>query len=184
MKRSLFERLPLRVALSLAAALLFSSSSSAENPSSPRYSPEQASRILTLRNVGLAQLEEDRPKEARSTFAKLTNLVPGEALPLANGAIAALREKDLPGAEALLAKGIALGDRADLYAIRALLENERGRPAAARAALERAASLEPRDLESRWRFARSVETDPSASPAERTARRARLAEIVARSPSN
>src|SRR6266545_2533073 len=168
--------------LLLAAAFLCASLSSAENPSSPRFSPEQASRILTLRNVGLAQLEEDHPKEARATFAKLADMVPGEAMPLANGAIAALREKDLSGAEALLGKALALGDRADLQAIRALLENERSRPAASRAALEKAASLDPHDLESRWRFARSVETDSSASPADKAARRARLAENVARSP--
>jgi tetratricopeptide (TPR) repeat protein len=184
MKRSFFERVPLFAASLLAAATVMPSFSSAEISSSPRFSPEQASRILTLRNVGLAQLEEDRSKEARSTFAKLADAVPGEALPLANGAIAALREKDLPGAEALLGKALVLGDRADLHAIRALLENERNRPAAVRAALEKAASLDPRDLESRWRFARSVETDPSASPADRAARRTRLAEIVARSPSN
>jgi hypothetical protein len=134
--------------------------------------------------VGLAQLEEDKPKEARATFARLAELVPGEALPLANGAVAALREKDLPGAEALLGKALALADRADLHAIRAVLENERNRPAAVRAALEKAAALDPRDLESRWRFARSVETDPSSSPVEKAARRTRLAEIVARSPSN
>src|ERR1017187_4920442 len=182
MKRSLFERFPLLAATLLAAATVMPSLSSAEISSSPRFSPEQASRILTLRNVGLAQLEEDRAKEARATFAKLADAVPGEALPLANGAIAAVREKDLPGAEALLDKALALGDRADLHAIRALLENERNRPAAARAALERAASLDPRDLESRWRFARSGETDPSASPADQAARRARLGEIVPRSP--
>jgi tetratricopeptide (TPR) repeat protein len=184
MKRSLFERFPLCIALPLAAALLSSSFSSAEISSSPRFSPEQASRILTLRNVGLAQLEEDKPKEARATFAKLADAVPGEALPLANGAVAALRQKDLPGAEGLLGKALALADRADLHAIRAVLENERNRPAAVRAALEKAAALDPRDLESRWRFARSVETDPSSSPAEKAARRTRLAEIVARSPSN
>ncbi|HEX7528324.1 MAG TPA: FG-GAP-like repeat-containing protein, partial [Thermoanaerobaculia bacterium] len=158
--------------------------SSAENSPSSRFSPEQASRILTLRNVGLAQLEEDRPKEARATFAKLADAVPGEALPLADGAVAALRQKDLPGAEALLGKALALGDRAELYAIRAVLENERNHPAAVRAAFEKAAALDPRDLESRWRFARSVETDPSASPADKAGRRKLLAEIVAHSPSN
>ena len=183
-KRYLFERSGWAALAILSAAVAFSSFSSAENPSSARFSPEQASRILTLRNVGLAQLEEERPKEARSTFAKLADAVPGEALPLANGAVAALREKDLPGAEALLGKALALGERADLHAIRALLESERNRPAAAREALEKAASLDPRDLESRWRFARSVETDPAASPAEKAARRTRLAEIVVRSPSN
>jgi tetratricopeptide (TPR) repeat protein len=189
-KRSLFERCGWAALAVLAAAWVVPYSSSAENsrfsssPSSPQFSLEQASRILTLRNVGLAQLEEDRPKEARATFAKLAEALPGEPLPLANGAIAALREKDLTGAEALLGKALALGDRADLYAILAAIENEKNRPAAARAALEKAAALGPRDLESRWRFARSVETDPSGTPAEKAARRARLAEIVARSPSN
>jgi hypothetical protein len=146
-----------------------------------RFPPEQASKILTLRNVGLAQLEEDRPKEARTTFATLAELLPGEALPLADGAVAALREKDFAGAEALLAKA---GDRADVWAIRAALENERNRPAAMRSALEKAASLDPRDLESRWRYARSVESDPAAPEAEKARRRAYLAEIAVRSPAN
>jgi tetratricopeptide (TPR) repeat protein len=157
------------------APLLF-----AEN-SSLRFSPEQASKILSLRNVGLAQLEEDKAKEARATFAKLAELVPGEALPLADGAVAALREKDFAPAEALLAKA---GDRADVWAIRAALENERNRPAAMRAALEKAAALDPRDLESRWRYARSVESDPSAGDAEKAKRRTFLAQIAARAPSN
>ena len=108
----------------------------------------------------------------------------GEALPLANGAVGALREKDLSGAESLLGRAQALGERADLHAIRAAIENERNHPAAARAALARAAALDPRDLESRWRYARNVETDPSSSPAEKASRRARLAEIALRSPSN
>jgi len=165
-------------------ALALASRSSAEISSSPRFSPEQASKILSLRNVGLAQLEEDKPKEARTTFAKLAELVPGEALPLANGAVGALREKDLSGAESLIGKALALGERAELYAIRAAIENERNRPVAVRAALEKAAALDLRDLESRWRFARSVETDPSSSPAEKASRRARLAEIVGHSLSN
>ena len=84
-RRSLFERCPWRVAALLAAAYLCPSLSSAENPSSPRFSPEQASRILTLRNVGLAQLEEERPKEARATFAKLTDLVPGDVIIINGG---------------------------------------------------------------------------------------------------
>ena len=151
------------------------SSSSSSSSSSPRFSPEQASRILSLRNVGLAQLEEDKAKDARATFAKLADIVPGEALPLADGAVAALREKDLAGAEALLAKA---GDRADVWAIRAALENERNRPSVMRAALEKAAALEPKDLESRWRYARSVDSDPSASDAEKAKRRAFLTEIA------
>ncbi|HTS01685.1 MAG TPA: FG-GAP-like repeat-containing protein [Thermoanaerobaculia bacterium] len=184
MKRSLLvrggaPRLAVFCAVLAAAPLSFAENSSSS--SSPRFSPEQASRILTLRNVGLAELEEDKPKEARATFAKLAELVPQEALPLADGAVAALREKDLAGAEALLAKA---GDRADVWAIRAALENERNRPAAMRAALEKAAALDPRDLESRWRYARSVESDQASGAAEKAKRRVFLSEIVRRSPSN
>jgi tetratricopeptide (TPR) repeat protein len=180
MKRSLLERYGLWRLVAACAALAVAPLSLAEN-FPPRFSSEQASKILSLRNVGLAQLEEDKPKDARATFAKLADLVPGEALPLANGAVAALREKDFAGAEALLAKA---GDRADVWAIRAALENERNRPAAARAALEKAATLGPRDLESRWRYARSVEGDPAAGEAEKAKRRAYLAEIAQRSPAN
>ena len=171
------------IALRLAAvcaALAAASPSFAENLP-VRFSPEQASKILSLRNVGLAQLEEDKPKDARATFAKLADLLPGEALPLADGGVAALREKDFAGAEALLAKA---GDRANVWAIRAALENERNRPAAVRADLEKAAALDPRDLESRWRYARSVEGDPAAGDAEKARRRTYLAEIAQRSPAN
>jgi hypothetical protein len=176
----LFERLGLLRLTAVCATLAVAPLSFAEN-SSLRFSPEQASKILSLRNVGLAQLEEDKPKEARATFAKLAELVPGEALPLADGAVAALREKDLAGAEALLAKA---GDRAEVWAIRAAVENERNRPAAVRTDLEKAATLDPRDLESRWRYARSVEGDPGAGDADRAKRRAYLAEIAQRSPAN
>ena len=181
METSLFDRCGWAALVLAAATVLYPSSSSAEISSSPRFSPEQASKILSLRNVGLAQLEEDRAKEARATFSRLAELVPGEALPLANGAVAALRDKDLAGAEALLAKA---GDRADVWAIRAALENERNRPAAMRAALEKAAELDPRDLESRWRYARSVESDSSATATEKARRRTSLAEISQRSPAN
>jgi hypothetical protein len=185
-KRFLFEGGGWAATAVLSAGVASSFFYSAEIFSSPFpvFSPEQASKILTLRNVGLAQLEEDRPKEARATFAKLAGLVPKDPLPLANGAIAALREKDFASAEGLIARALELGERADIFAIRGALEDARDRPAALRAALERAATLDKADLESRWRFARSVETDPSSSATDKTARKARLAEIVARSPAN
>jgi tetratricopeptide (TPR) repeat protein len=144
-----------------------------------------SSRILSLRNLGLAQLEEDRNKEARGTFSRLAELVPGEALPWVNGAVAALRENDLPAAEKLLARAVAAGgERADVWAIRAALENARNNPGASRAALAKAAALDVRDLESRWRFARSVDVGAASSAREKETRRKLLSEIVARSPAN
>ncbi len=146
--------------------------------------PDKASRILAARNLGLAQLEEGR-KEARATFARLAELVPEEPIGWADGAIAALREGDLAGAEKLLARAEAAGGkRADLFAIRAAIEEARNRPEAARAALAQAAALDAKDLESRWRLVRSLDAEQSSTPAQTQARVPALREILAVSPAN
>ena len=147
--------------------------------------PERASRILSARNLGLAQLEEGKTKEARKTFERLAELLPDDALPYADGAVAAMRESDHTGAEKLLALAVkASGERADLVALRGALEEARNRPDEARAAYAKAASLDPRDLESRWRLVRSVEATPTPAPPLREARRRALAEILAASPTS
>lgn len=111
--------------------------------------------------------------------------MPDEVLPTADGAIAALREGDLAGAEKLLARAESAGrDRSDLLAIRGALAEARGKHDDARAALSRAAVLNPRDLESRWRLVKAIETLPGPPPALFEARRSALAEIVAASPAN
>ena len=147
--------------------------------------PDRASRILSARNLGIAQLEEGKTREARKTFERLAEMVPDEPLPWANGAVAALRDNDLHGAEQLLEKASrAGGPRADLEALRAALEEARNRPEEARAALVRASSLSPKDLESRWRLVRSVEAVAVPTPALKETRRKALAEISAVSPAN
>lgn len=146
--------------------------------------PRDASRVLSARNLGLAELEEARNKDARKTFERLSELTPNEPLPWANAAIAALRDGDLASAERLLGRARqAGGERADLYAIGAALEEARNRPDAARAALAKAAALAPRDLESRWRLVRLVDAAPPA-PELAAARRKALVEIVAAAPSS
>ena len=168
--------------LCLALAALLSSASPARGQSG---AGEKASRILSLRNLGVAQLEEGKDKEARATFARLAEVVPDEPLPWADGAIAALRGGDLAGADQLLARARqAGGERGDLWGIAAAIENARGRPEAVRAALAKGASLDPRDLEARWRWVRSAESDPNPAPAVKEARRKYLGEIVAASPAN
>ena len=146
--------------------------------------PEKGAEILALRNVGLAQLEEDKPAEARKSFEKLAGLVPDDPLPPANAAVAALRTNDLAGAEALVKKALSLApDRSDLLMIQAALENARNRPTETRALLARAAAASPRNLEARWRWVRVAEADPAGKVAP--AEKARwLAEIIAASPSN
>jgi hypothetical protein len=150
----------------------------------PGLDPVKASRILAARNLGLAQLEEGK-KEARATFARLAELAPEEPIGWADGAVAALREGDLAGAEKLLARADeAGGKRADLFAIRAAIEEARNKPEAARAALAQAAALDARDLEPRWRLVRSLDAEQRLLPAQKQARVSALREILAASPAN
>ena len=51
-------------------------------------------KALTLRDLGLAQLENERPAEAEATFLELVKLAPEDPLPYANLAVAALRHLD------------------------------------------------------------------------------------------
>ncbi|MEO6325203.1 MAG: VCBS repeat-containing protein, partial [Thermoanaerobaculia bacterium] len=150
---------------------------------------EQASKILSARNLGLAQLEEGKNKESRATFEKLGALVPNEALPWADASIAALRDGDLPGSATLLERAVKAGGAAgaDLWALTAVLEEARNRPEPARAALAKAASLDARDLESRWRLIKAMETGggaPTTSADARGGRKRLLNEILAASPAN
>ncbi|MCK6684475.1 MAG: FG-GAP-like repeat-containing protein [Thermoanaerobaculia bacterium] len=151
----------------------------------PTLAPEKASRVLSARNLGLAELEEGKHADARKTFEKLAALVPEEPLPLANAAIAALRGHDLATAEAFLVRARKLSpESGGLLAVQAAVEEARNRPEEARALLGRAAAADPTDLESRWRLARSVESLPQLTPAQKETRKKALAEIVSRSSSN
>jgi len=165
----------------IAAALLLPSWAAA---SGAALSPDRAAEILALKNRGLAQLEEGKNREAQAAFAKLAELVPAEALPYADGAIAALRGGDAPAAARLLARAESSGPpRADLFAIAGAIAETQNGAAGARAMLAKAAALSPKDLESRWRWIRSAELDPSAKNDLATISRY-LSEIVRESPAN
>ena len=73
---------------------------------------------LSLRQKGLAELENEQPSAAAATFAELARRVPDDPLPHANLAIAALRQARLEEARAALARALALAPaRPDLVAI-------------------------------------------------------------------
>lgn len=166
--------MPLLLALSLCRISLASAA----------LSPERTAEILALKNRGLAELEEGRNKEALASFSKLSGILPAEPLPWADGAVAALRGGDPAGAEKLLGKALSIsGERGDLLAIAAAIANARNDAARTRAMLAKAASLSPRDLESRWRYVRSAEIEAS-SPGSLAGRENYLVEIVRSSPSN
>ncbi len=137
---------PLALALSVATAL----------------SPTDYAALEAAKNVGLAALEEDRLPEASKRFEAVRKLAPAEPLGWANGAVAAMRGKDLAAARKLLVEAakLAPGD-ARVLALEGVRRELSGDSAGAVEAFEKAAAAQPKDLASRWSAARlSAETGP------------------------
>ena len=78
-------------------------------------------RVLQAdRNVGLASLEEGNLAEAAKRFAEIRRLAPNDPLGWANGAVTAMRAKELATAEKLAAQALVLApDDARVLAIEA-----------------------------------------------------------------
>ena len=151
------------VALALAWLTLFSPFSLLEVPPSS----SDLSRLQAAKNLGLAALEEGKPEEARKHFETVRALAPEEPLGWANGAVAAMRSKDLQGATKLLARALELAPRdARVLALDGTLRELAGDAGGALEAFGRAAEVNPKDLASRWAAARLVE-QASASRAAR-----------------
>ncbi|HEX9148494.1 MAG TPA: FG-GAP-like repeat-containing protein, partial [Thermoanaerobaculia bacterium] len=124
-------------------------------PASPERNAVDLSRLETAKNVGLAALEEGNLEEARRRFETVRQLAPGEALGWANGAVVALRAKDLERAKELLGDALRrTPNDARVLAIEGTRRELAGDSAGAADAFEKAASLDPSDLMSRWAAAR------------------------------
>ena len=107
----------------------------------PAPVPEDAA---TLRNLGLAQLENERPAEAAETFRKLAQLAPADPLPYANLAIAALRQQKSDEARSWIDQALAkVPGRADLLAIQGDVLQWSGKAEEALAAYRKAAAAGP-----------------------------------------
>ncbi len=102
-------------------------------------------RAVELRNLGIAQLENEQPAEAAATFRSLIEAGPADPLGHANLAIAELRQQRY--AEALRAIERALETapgQADLLAIQGEILQWSGQPEAALELFRRAAAAAPR----------------------------------------
>jgi tetratricopeptide (TPR) repeat protein len=112
-------------------------------------------RLQTAKNVGLAALEEGKLDEARRRFETVRQLAPAEPLGWANGALAAMRAKDLTQARDLLARALSIApDDARVLALEGTRRELSGDVAGAVEAFEKAAAADPADLPSRWSAAR------------------------------
>lgn len=97
-----------------------------------------------LRNLGLAQLENEHPAEAAETFRKLAPLTPADPLPYANLAVAALRQQKSEDAQSAIAQALEKAPgRADLLALQGDILQWSGKDEEALAAYRKAAAADP-----------------------------------------
>src|SRR5881227_3294979 len=76
-------------------------------------------RAIELRDLGIAQLENERPAEAETTFAELLKLAPDDPLGYADRAVAALRQQHYEAALMEVDQALAKAPgRADLLALK------------------------------------------------------------------
>jgi tetratricopeptide (TPR) repeat protein len=117
--------------------------------------PATLTKLEGDKNVGLAALEEGTLPEAMRRFESVRQLAPGEPLGWADGAVAAIRSKDLAGARRLLDEAARLAPASSpVLALRGTLEELSGDFPAAVASFGKAAAGNPKDLVSRWSAAR------------------------------
>ncbi|HEX9304633.1 MAG TPA: FG-GAP-like repeat-containing protein [Thermoanaerobaculia bacterium] len=121
-----------------------------------RVPPEtDLARLESAKNVGLAALEEGNLDEARRRFETVRQLAPSEPLGWANGAVVAMRAKDLARGRELLAEALSRsGNAPRVLALEGARRELAGDAAGAVEAYERAATADPSDLPSRWAAAR------------------------------
>lgn len=94
-------------------------------------------RALELRDLGLAELENERPERAEAHYRELIALVPEDPLGHANLAIALLRQQKNADAQAALDKALRLSPgQAEVLAIRAEIQQWSGDLEAALKTLE------------------------------------------------
>jgi tetratricopeptide (TPR) repeat protein len=150
----------------------------------PDRTPDAADlpRLQSEKNVGLADLEEDRLADAKKRFDAVRRLAPGEALGWADGAVAAMRSRDPTEAARLLAEALRLAPSdARVWALEGQRRELAGDSSGAIEAYERAVSADPRDLSSRWNAARLL-LEKAAAERPRVLRALRAA--VEQAPSN
>ena len=120
---------------------------------------QPSEEMVRLRNLGYAQLENERPTDAESTYRELIELAPEEPLGHANLAVALLRGEQYEAALASIDRALDLGgDRADLLLVRAgVLQWTGERHEEALDAYRRAARAAPDDPETLYALFRHAE---------------------------
>ncbi len=115
------------------------------NASAAAKTPPDA---VSLRDRGLAELENERPQEAAALYLQLVGLVPSDPLGYGNLAIALLRQQQYDGALAAIEAALKNAPgRGDLLAIKGEILQWTGDLEGAVDTLARAAKASPQDIE-------------------------------------
>ncbi|HVS02330.1 MAG TPA: FG-GAP-like repeat-containing protein [Thermoanaerobaculia bacterium] len=140
-------------------------------------------RAIELRELGLAELENERPAEAEKAFRSLVKVAPDDPLGYANLAIAALRQQRPVEALALIDRALTLApERADLLAIKGEVAQWAGRGDQALELYRQAAARAPDDPEILYALYRQAQS-LQGSAAEGAQRQA-LQRLAALRPEN
>jgi Tfp pilus assembly protein PilF len=159
---------PLRQASSLTAA--------PRRLGGPKASPPKAAAI-SLRNLGLAQLENEQPDRAAETFRKLVPLAPSDPLAYADLAVAALRLQQSEVAAKRIGEALQRAPgRADLLAIQGAILQWGGRNEESLAAYRGAAAAAPERVDVQYSLLRQAQT--VGGPAGEGAQAVALASLV------
>jgi tetratricopeptide (TPR) repeat protein len=134
----------------------------------PAPSAPDIARLQEARNVGLAALEEANLPEAEKRFAFVRRLAPGDPLGWADGAVVTMRAKEPDAAARLLSEALRIApSNARVAALEGTRRELAGDIPGATQWYEKAVSLDPKDLRSRWSAARlRSESDPRRAIAD------------------
>jgi len=137
-------------------------------------------KAVELRNLGLAQLENEQTEPAEATFRQLLKVAPDDPLPYANLAVAALRLQKSEEALRWIGQALARAPgRADLLTIQGDIYQWSGREDEALAAYRKAAAAAPADPEVQYALYRQA-----SSAADETAMAESLGRLARLRPEN
>ena len=125
---------------------------------------------LRLRNLGLAELENEQPAKAEELFRQLVDQTPDDPLPLANLAITSLRQQRFDEGFEWIEKALEKSPgQPELLTIKAEILQWSGRPEEALPIFQEAANRAPDNVEIQYALARQASTLPGTEAEARGA---------------
>lgn len=124
----------------------------------PAKGSKEYNEIVRAFYVGLAALQVGDDVRAEAKLAQTTTLVPAEPAGWANWGLLALRQRNFDFAAERLERARSIApDNDQIYYLFGLLESSRGRSAEAIAALQKAVSINPKNLVATYKLADEIE---------------------------